>query len=56
MKTTLPNTTIFENIKTRVRWLLENEAQLGVMEVQWAKAICEELERMIERIEKLEKR
>ena len=52
----MSKTTILENVKNRVQYLLERQGDSGFMEVEWATAICEELERMTERIEELEEK
>jgi hypothetical protein len=51
----MDKTTIFGNVKARTQWLLENGDLYGEG-AEWVLAVCEELERMTERIEKLEQK
>jgi len=46
-------TTLFINVKNRTQWLIDHSDLYGEG-AEWALAICEELERLIDRIEKLE--
>ena len=49
----MDNTTLWNNIKNRVQYLRENEMLMGEG-AEWAKAICEEIERIDIRLQNIE--
>uniref|UniRef100_A0A6H1Z8B0 Uncharacterized protein n=1 Tax=viral metagenome TaxID=1070528 RepID=A0A6H1Z8B0_9ZZZZ len=51
----MAETTLWNNIKGRVQYLKKHTVLMGEG-AEWALAICEELERLDHRIEKLERR